>query len=194
VKVVGITGSMGSGKTTVLKMFKTLGVSTYIADVEAKRLMKNSIILKTKIIEEFGSESYIDGELNRSYLAKLIFKDATKLKIINSLVHPAVRFDFEKFIRNAKGKYVLYESALLLQSDTASLCDYIILVSAPFDIRVSRILKRDATREDEIKSRLKHQKIPNESLRKATFFIENSTLKNTQDQVLQIHNYILSKN
>lgn len=192
-KIVGVTGSMGSGKTTVLKIFKALGVSIYIADVEAKRLMSNSVGLKSKIIKKFGSKSYVDGRLNRPYLANLVFKDSVKLKILNSFVHPLVRLDFEKFVKNAKGKYVLYESALLLQSDTASMCDYIIMVNASYDTRVSRILKRDHTNEDEIKGRLKHQKFPDDELEKVDFVIENSTLENTQAQVVQIHNLILNE-
>lgn len=191
-KVVGITGNMGSGKTTVLNMFQKLGVSTYIADVEAKRLMNDSPDIQSKIIKNFGSTSYKEGRLNRSYLAEIVFKDPKKLKILNSIVHPAVQFDFKNFIKKAEGEYVLYESALLFQSNVVDMFTYIILVTAPYNIRVSRVLERDHTNEDDIKRRLNHQNIPKESLVKVDFIIENLDLENTKSQVLDIHRQILN--
>lgn len=192
-KVVGITGSMGSGKTTVLRMFEKLGVQVYIADVEAKKLMVHSEKLKSKIVEAFGVESYKDNELNRGYLSTIVFKDSVKLKLLNSFVHPEVRSDFERFAKNANSEYVLYESALLLKGSSSNMCDFIILVEAPYEVRVARILERDQINEDDIKRRLKHQIIPDKMLNKVDFVIKNSSLEDTYRQVVEIHNHILNQ-
>lgn len=191
--IVGLTGGMGSGKTTILKMFEKLGAAIYIADKHAKRLMTTQVKLKEGIIKEFGSLAYIGGKLNRSYLSDIVFGDTQKLKKLNEIVHPAVYDDFKKFISLCNNKYVIYESAILLQSGNSSMFDYIINVSAPLSIRIDRIIKRDKTNEDKIKLRLQNQEITDESISKVNFIIENIDLDKTQQQVLNIHQVFLGE-
>lgn len=191
--VVGLTGGIGSGKTTILQMFEAVGVTTYIADIQAKKLMNNSLELRTKIIDVFGDSAYENGKLNRSYLAQVVFNDAEKLKTLNSLVHPAVRKDFKNFVSKSKGEYVLYESAILLQSGGEELCDYIILVQAPLELRIERVMKRDNSEEVEIRKRMLHQKITKESSSKIDFVIDNIDLESSKDKVKIVHNEILKK-
>ena len=190
---VGLTGKMGSGKTTVLKMFQDLGAGVYIADERAKFLMSNSICLKSAIIKEFGVESYEKGALNRSYLSNIVFKNAKKLKVLNFLVHPAVNADFEKFISLCDKKYVIYESAILLQNTTyLKKFDYTVLVTAPLSVRVDRIIKRDTTTKKAIELRLKNQKYTKKSLSEIDFIIENIQLDKTRKDVFKIHKLIVN--
>ena len=191
--IVGLTGGMGSGKTTVLKMFERLGAAIYIADKEAKRLLTTQVKLKEDIIKEFGNLAYIGGKLNRAYLSDIVFGNTHKLKKLNAIVHPAVYDDFKKFISLCNNKYVIYESAILLQSGNASMFDYIINVSAPLSIRIDRIIRRDKTNEDKIKLRLQNQEITDESISKVNFIIENIDLDKTQQQVLNIHQVFLGE-
>ena len=128
--VVGLTGGIGSGKTTILKMFQALGIDCYIADIEAKKLMNSSKKIRIKLIEEFGNETYISEGLNRSYIAKIVFEDPERLKILNSIVHPRVRKHFKKFVKKATSSYVIYENAILFESKGDKKCDYIITVTA----------------------------------------------------------------
>lgn len=191
--VVGLTGGMGSGKTTVLKMFENLGVAIYIADNEAKRLMTTSVKLKQEIVKEFGSVAYENGELNRAYLSKIVFRDSQKLKKLNAIVHPAVYDDFKYFVSQCDSRYVIYESAILLRNGNANMFDYIIIVTAPLSIRIDRIKKRDNTSEDEIKLRLQNQKITKDATSKADFIIENLDLEVTQQEVLNIHQVLFDE-
>ncbi len=191
--VVGLTGGIGSGKTTILNMFKALGVTTYVADIHAKRLMNESLELRGKINSAFGDLTYVKGVLNRSYLAQIVFNDRKKLEMLNSLVHPFVHEDFKNFVSQSKGDYVLYESAILLQTSGAKLCDYIILVDAPLELRISRVMKRDNSDEIAIRNRMQHQKSVSEFSSKIDFVIQNVALKSSKDKVLIIHNEILSK-
>jgi len=190
---VGLTGKMGSGKTTVLKMFQDLDAGVYIADEKAKFLMKTSIPLRSAIIKEFGTESYKNEELNRLYLSNIVFKNTKKLKALNSLVHPVVNADFEKFISLCDKKYVIYESAILLQNTVyLKKFDYTILVTAPLSVRVDRIIKRDTTTRKAIELRLKNQKYTKKSLLKIDFTIENIQLDKTRKDVFKIHKLIVN--
>lgn len=190
--LVGLTGLMGSGKTFVLNMFKTLGADTYIADEHAKRLMHSDEI-SSKIINLFGSESFIEGVLNRDYIAEIVFNNPNKLIKLNSIVHPAVQQDFEEFVMNSKAEYVVYESALLFQSSKLNHFDFILIITAPKEERIQRILKRDTTKIDAIKKRVQHQEISNADFKKANFIINNIDLEMTKSEVLRIHHTILNQ-
>ena len=191
--VVGLTGVMGSGKTTVLKMFKELGAAVYIADIEAKKLMNTSFELKDKIIGVFGKDSYDNGKLNTKYLSNIVFKSPDKLALLNSFVHPAVQKDFLEFVSNSAKKYVVFESALLFQTKIQDYCDFKIVVTAPFDIRLDRIMKRDGLSQQAIESRLKHQSSVEDMLLKADFVIENVAIKSTKKEVFRLHKLFLDK-
>jgi dephospho-CoA kinase len=190
--IVGLTGGMGSGKTTILKMFQKLGAAIYIADSEAKQLMVNSETLRNKITEAFGKESYINNKLNRAYLSKTAFSDTEKLKLLNSFVHPEVHQHFKKFVSKSKAQYVIFESALLFKSKVLDLCTYKIVVTAPLSIRLERIMQRDSLSKAEIEQRLNYQNYSDEMVSKADFVIENLDLKVSEHQVLKFHKLILS--
>ena len=189
--IIGLTGGMGSGKTTILKMFQKLGADIYIADVEAKQLMINSESLRNKIINAFGKESYVNKVLNRTYLSKTVFSDAEKLKLLNSFVHPAVQKHFKEFVLKSNAKYVVFESALLFKSKIQDLCTYKIVVTAPLSIRLERIMRRDTLSKLEIEQRLNQQNSSDEMISKADFVIENLDLEISKREVLKLHELIL---
>lgn len=189
--VLGLTGGIGSGKTTILKMFSKLGVPVYIADVEAKRLMQESDELKDEIIRQFGENSYNNKELNRSYLANIVFGNPEKLESLNKIVHPFVFRDFEDFKSRVSAEYIVYESAILLQRKNGKMCDYIVQVTAPLSVRLDRVVRRDGTSSSEIEKRMKHQVYTSEQLSMVDTEIENIDLTTSQDRVLTIHSEIL---
>lgn len=142
--IVGITGGIGSGKSTVCRIFENLGLPVYYADDRGKILLTADNQLKTEVIDFFGKESYLtNGELNRTYLADRVFKLDSELQKLNSLVHPAVARDFERWVENSNSKIVLKEAALLIENQSYKTLDYLIAVLAPEAIRIERVLMRD---------------------------------------------------
>ena len=194
--LIGITGGIGSGKSTVAKIFNILGIPVYSADDRAKWLMANDPDLKDQIISNFGEESYFeDGSLNRSYLASRVFNDEEKVSMINSLVHPAVKKDFEKWVLKQNSPYVLKEAALLFESGSYQDLDKIINVSAPLKIRINRIMLRDPQRsENQINDIINKQLTDEEKNLKADFVIKNSDNRLLIPQVMQIHQLLLGRN
>ncbi|MDT0553888.1 dephospho-CoA kinase [Urechidicola vernalis] len=188
--LVGLTGLMGSGKSTVLLMFKEFGAAVYNADTEAKLLM-HSPALRQEIELLFGKIAYVDEKLNRKYISKVVFDDPVKLKQLNSIVHPAVKIHFENFVANSKADCVVYESALLFQSSLKSLFDFIVVVTAPVEERILRIMKRDNSNKEAIEKRLAHQKITVNELEQADFIIENVAINSTRLSVKNIYSFIL---
>jgi len=157
--IVGLTGGIGSGKTTVLNFFKEFeNVAVYIADVEAKKLMNSSPIIREKLINAFGKQTFIDQDLNRVFLAKIVFNDKQKLQVLNAIVHPEVAIHFKNFVNKNKNKaYVLYENAILFETKNDRFCDCVITVYASLEERISRIIKRDATTREAVLDRKKNQ-------------------------------------
>ncbi|MGB5418119.1 dephospho-CoA kinase [Algibacter sp.] len=191
--IVGLTGGIGSGKTTVAKQFSKLGIPVYIADDEAKSLMRRSKVIKRKLFKLFGEEAYVDGELNRPYLAGIIFNDKTYLQKMNAIVHPKVARHFEKWVLKQKAPYVIKEVAILFENGGDKACDYVITVTAPIKTRIKRLLKRDDTSEEKIEAIMKNQWTDEEKIKKSHFVIENTTLESTISQVLKIHKKLLIK-
>ncbi|ARV05419.1 dephospho-CoA kinase [Polaribacter sp. SA4-10] len=193
--IVGLTGGIGSGKTTVAKLFSEYkNVAVYIADIEAKKLMNSSIIMKSKIIKEFGEEAYKDNQLNREFIANIVFNDKEKLTILNSIVHPEVKKHFQKFVlKNTKRDYILYENAILFESNNTSFCDVIISVFVPLKVRIQRVISRDNTSESAVLQRMKNQWLEAKKLLQSNYIICNIKLEDTKNQVAKIHN-ILTKN
>jgi len=189
--VVGLTGGIGSGKTTVSNMFKDLGVPVYIADIEAKNLMNSSKVIRRKLIELFGPKAYEDSELNRTYIASKIFNDDTYLKKMNAIIHPKVANHFKHWLQKQTSKYVIKEAAIIFEHNMQSQYDYIITVIANEEDRINRILKRDNTTKDKIMSIMKNQLSDGEKLKLSDFVIINDKLEHTKEQVLDIHNSIL---
>ena len=188
---VGLTGGIGSGKTTVANYFIELGVPVYFADYEAKKLMNSSADIKNKLIREFGEKTYQNGELNRKYLASIVFNDTSKLNIINGIVHPAVANHFAEWIKKQNSNYIIQENAILFENNTSPIFDYIITVTALIDVKIERILKRDSGSKKDVLSRMKNQWDDVKKIGLSDFVIHNIDLADTKKQVGQIHKKLL---
>lgn len=192
---VGITGGIGSGKTTVCKIFEILGIPVYYADDRAKWLMANDPSLKASIQTTFGPESYSAiGELNRQYLAEKVFSNPEAVSKINALVHPCVGKDFESWIDRQTFPYVLKEAALIFESGGDKKLDGVINVSSPLKVRVARVLLRDPHRSEEQINHIIDQQMPDEEKNDlADYVIKNTENKMLIPQVLAIHQELLKK-
>lgn len=190
-KIIGLTGGIGSGKTTVSNMFKDLGIPVYIADVEAKKLMNNSKVIRRKLIELFGNQAYENNVLNRAYIASKIFNDDSYLNKMNAIIHPSVALHFKKWLKKQTSKYVIKEAAIIFEHNMQSQYDSIITVIANKDKRIDRILKRDNTTREKILAIIKHQLSDEEKAKLSDFVIINDELEHTREQVLKTHNSIL---
>jgi len=186
-KIIGLTGGIGSGKTTVLQFFKEIGAATYIADVEAKKLMNTNKELKLQIINIFGDKVYKNNKIDRKYLAKIVFNDALKLEELNKLVHPKVKEHFKNFTQKCTNKIIIYESAILFESGSNMFCNFVITVIADYNAKIKRLKLRDGFSEDEIKARMKHQIKDDYKIEKANFIIKNNNIESTKTQVSTIY-------
>jgi len=193
--IVGLTGGIGSGKTTVAALFKKQNtVAVYIADTEAKIIMNSSEIIRTQLLKAFGKETYQNNQLNRQYLAKIVFEDSKKLTILNSIVHPEVKKNFQKFVaQHTEKAYVLYESAILFESKSAQQCNFIISVFVPQEERIQRVLNRDSSTRVEVLSRIQNQWKEDKKLLQSHYVINNDALQDTEASVLKIHNILTKK-
>ncbi|RSC94021.1 dephospho-CoA kinase [Tenacibaculum singaporense] len=193
--VIGLTGGIGSGKSTVVNMFSEFeNIAIYIADDEAKKLMNTSTKIKTQLITEFGKEVYINNELNRPYLASIVFNNKEKLATLNAIVHPVVNKHLQNFIKeNSNKDYILYENAILFENGSDSFCDKIITVTAPENVRINRVIKRDNSTIEDVKNRIKNQWSETKKTLQSNYLIENLTLTNSKEQVLKIHNSLTKK-
>lgn len=190
--IIGITGGIGSGKTTVANFFRDYNIPIYIADEAAKNLMLKKPV-KDEIIKLFGKESYhSDGQLNRKYIASKVFDNKTLLDKLNHIVHPCVRQDFKDWTEKQTSPYVLYEAAILYESSAKNkFYDYSILVIAPLKKRIDRLKKRDHSTEAEIKSRMENQWSDERKKPFADWVIENDDLQTTKCQVANLHSLLL---
>ncbi|KGL63883.1 dephospho-CoA kinase [Polaribacter sp. Hel1_85] len=193
--VVGLTGGIGSGKTTVANLFaKFDNVVIYNADIEAKKIMNTSSIIKSKIIAQFGEESFLNNQLNRPFIASLVFKDKSKLEALNSIVHPEVKKHFQQFVnQHIKKDYIIYENAILFESKSNLKCDIIISVFAPLKVRLERTMLRDGSSKTAVENRIKNQWLEDKKLLQSNYVIYNLNLKDTQSQVIKIHNILTNK-
>ncbi|MCW3118912.1 MAG: dephospho-CoA kinase [Chitinophagaceae bacterium] len=184
---IGLTGGIGSGKSTVAKIFEVLGIPVYYADEAAKNLMNTDEELKAGIKKHFGDQSYTDNQLNRNYLAEQVFNDNYKLELLNSLVHPVTIRDAGIWMLNQKGPYTIKEAALLFESGSAENLDYIIGVYAPQSLRIKRVMDRDhATREEVIK-RINRQVDDEIKMKLCDFIIHNDGQHPVIPQVIALH-------
>ncbi|HIP49130.1 MAG TPA: dephospho-CoA kinase [Lutibacter sp.] len=190
--VIGLTGGIGSGKTSVLQLFINKGIPVYIADIEAKRLMQSDKELIKKIKTIFGNESYTkDNQLNRAYLANQVFGDNKKLEQLNAIVHPAVHRDLEAFKKQQKSKFFIYENAILFENESYKYCDYIITVTAPIETRIKRVVKRDQVTKKQVKDRMQHQWDEQLKIQKSDFVIENINWETTEKLVDKLYQKLL---
>lgn len=194
---VGITGGIGSGKTFACKLFELMGVPVYDADNRAKKLMTSNKSLKKSIINLLGKEAYFsNGKLNRKFIAQNVFKNAILLNELNALVHPAVARDGEEWFKKASQSghpYAIKEAALLIESQSYKLLNKLILVTAPLEVRVSRVIKRDNTTRENVLSRISKQMDDEEKCKYADYIIENDGEKSVIEQVIKIHEDLIQK-
>jgi dephospho-CoA kinase len=189
---IGLTGGIGSGKTTVARVFETLGIPVYHADDMAKHLMNTNEELKSSITKEFGKEAYGEGELDRKYLAGIVFNDKEKLALLNSLVHPVTIQDAEEWMKKQTSPYVIKEAALLFESGAAEKLDYIIGIYAPQHIRVKRVMERDKIPVEEIMKRITRQIDEEMKMKLCDFVIINNDQQLVIPRVLELHKKFLS--
>ena len=186
-KKIGITGGIGSGKTYVSEVFKSLGIPVFNADIESKKIMITSEKLMELVKSTFGEGIYTNGRLNKEKLGAIVFSDKSKLQKLNSLVHPIVKEEFNNWCKSQKSLYVIKEAAILFESKANIGLDAVICVSAPLKLRISRSVKRDNTTEKEIKNRIENQISQEEKEKLSDYIIVNDTKDLLLPQVLNIH-------
>lgn len=191
--IVGLTGGIGSGKTTVANFFKELGVPIYIADDEAQKLMLESPLLKSELISLFGPKVYENGQLNKLLISESIFKDKTTLKAINNIVHPVVAIHFNKWLGLQESPYVIKEAAIFFENGSYKSLDAIITVVAPEECKIRRIMQRDIKSKKQIKAIMNNQWSDKKKIKMSDFVIENTNLKQTKLLVKEIHEKLLKK-
>lgn len=193
----GITGNIGSGKTTVSRIFEVLGIPVFYADLHAKKVMTEDPILMADIKSTFGTESYFeDGSLNRKYIAGIVFNDERQLAQLNAIVHPATFRAFDTWVEQFNGNqnipYILKEAALMFESDSYKMCDKTIIVAAPLEMRVSRVMHRDQITRKEVLSREARQLSEEVKIQRANYVITNDDMQLVIPQVLALHAQLLS--
>lgn len=190
---IGITGNIGSGKTTVSKMFEVLGIPVFYADTAARDLMTTDILLIEGVKKAFGEVAYSDdGKLNRKHIANIVFNDGAELAKLNALVHPAVFRAFDDWVANIKNApYVIKEAAVLFESTSYKMCDYSLLVTAPFELRAARVMKRDHITRAEVEAREARQFTETKKRELADYIIENDGKQLLIPQVLALHEAFL---
>jgi dephospho-CoA kinase len=191
---VGITGGIGSGKTTACKVFEVLGIPVFYADTVAKEIMCKDALLVEGIKSAFGKESYFDdGKLNNKHIAGIVFNSEEALAQLNALVHPAVfrAFDAWEATIPTSTPYTLKEAALLFESGSYKMCDTNILVTAPYDIKMKRVMLRDSVTEEQVKARMDKQLSDAEKSKMASHFIINDEQQSIIEQVLALHQEFL---
>ena len=190
--LVGLTGGIGSGKSTVINYFKELGITCYQADDEAKKLMNSDKGLIKKIKNSFGDSIYINSKLDRKKLSAIVFTDKQKLELLNSIVHPYVNRHFENYCKGLEDTYIIKEVAIIFEIGTQNKFDKIILVRAPKEDRVKRIINRDKCNRQDAINRINNQIADDDKIDQCDFIIDNINLEEISNKVLKIHNSILN--
>ena len=191
-KIVGLTGGIGSGKSTVLKQFEDLGINTYSADKAAKKLINSDEDLIESIKSLFGDNIYDNNILDTIKLSKIVFQDSHKLESLNSIIHPAVAKDFKSFIKTNHGDYIVKEVAIIFETNTEDNYDKIILVRAPIEDRIKRVVLRDNITKDDVIRRVNNQIDDSTIIDKCDYIIDNHNLKELKEKVIDIHQDLIS--
>lgn len=189
---IGLTGGIGSGKTTVAKIFETLGIPVYYADDAAKRIMNEDAALREAIQQNFGEESYTNNTLNRSYLASVVFGSAEKLALLNKLVHPLTIADSEAWMQLQTGPYAIKEAALIFESDVWKDLDKVIGVSSPIELRLQRTMERDVANREAVQARISKQMDEEEKMKRCDFVLYNDETQLLIPQVLALHEKLIA--
>ncbi len=190
---IGITGGIGSGKSTISKVFEVLGIRVFYADDAAKQVMTNDPILINALKQTFGDEAYFsDGSLNRKYIAGIVFSNPDELAKLNAITHPAVFRAFDQWLTQVKDvPYVMKEAALMFESGSSKLCDKNILVYAPLELRINRVMSRDGLSRVEVESRNARQFTDEQKLKLTDYVITNDDSQLVIPQVLALHQQFL---
>ena len=186
-KIIGLTGGIGSGKSTVLKLFKNLGVNTYSADISAKKLVNSDQTLINLIKKSFGKNIYNDNILDSKKLSKIVFGNVEKLQLLNSIIHPAVALDFKNFTERNNDKYIVKEAAIIFETNSEKNYDKIILVKSPFKDRIKRVMKRDGLSKEEVIKRMNNQLDEHLIIDKCDYIINNYERGDLKNIVKSIH-------
>ena len=189
---VGLTGGIGSGKSIVAQMFEAIGIPVYYADAETKKLYNTDTILKENLIAAFGSETYKNGIFNLHYIREIVFSDPEKLELINKIVHPATIRNAAEWFAKQTTPYVIKEAALIFESGSQRDLDYVIGVTAPLELKIERVMQRDALTREEVLSRMDRQIEDRIKMRLCDDVIINDNQKALLPQVLALHEKLLS--
>lgn len=185
-KIIGITGGIGSGKSLVAKIVQTMGFPVYHSDQRAKYLMDENQVIQTSLRTLFGKNAYIQGKLNKPFIADQIFQDDEKRLKMNQIVHPIVRADFHNWVKSQKTPLVFQESALLFETGNHETFDAVILVVAPESVRIQRVMKRDGLTEEQIKARISSQLSDEEKRKKTAYIVSNDGNEFLIPQIMEI--------
>lgn len=189
---VGLTGGIGSGKSTVAQLFEVFGIPVYYADKEAKKLMNENTALKQAIVENFGKEAYTNEVLNRKYISSIVFSDPLKLELLNSIVHPATKKDAENWMDRQETVYAIHEAALIFEANVSDRLDYVIGVSSPQELRIKRAMERDNVAREEIVKRMTKQLDEEIKMSKCDFVVINDEQQLLIPQVLELHQKLIA--
>lgn len=189
---IGITGGIGSGKSTVSKIFEVLGIPVYYADDASKRLMNEDEELKEKLRSTFGDKTYVDGQLDRAYVAAVVFNDPGKLVLLNSIMHPATIKDAEKWMLRQTTPYAIKEAALIFESGSQEYLDKVIGVYTPVTVRIHRVMQRDNVTREEVLSRMNKQIDEDMKMRLCDYIITNNEQELLIPQVIELHKKFLA--
>lgn len=185
-KSIGLTGGIGSGKTTIANYLASLGIPVYIADDAGKKVMQQQEIIKA-IQQRFGSDIVEENQLNRARLAAIVFNNPDQLKELNAIVHPAVREDYKKWLEeHTDAPFLVYESAILFESGSYKNFDYVITITAPLEVRVSRVLQRDNIEREQVMKRINAQWSDEQRVSKSDFVIENIDIDLAKEEINKI--------
>jgi dephospho-CoA kinase len=188
---IGITGGIGSGKSTVAKVFETLGIPVYYADGAAKKLMNEDEGLKAALLQAFGEETYINGQLNKGFLASKVFNDSEQLKKLNTIVHPIVIKDGEDWMLEQTTPYAIKEAAIFFETGSAASLDFIIGVYAPQALRIHRVMNRDGVSRNDVLARMEKQLDESIKMKLCDFVITNDDEQMVLPQVLELRQKLL---
>lgn len=189
-KIIGLTGGIGSGKTTVARYMESQGVPVYIADDEAKKIMESAEVTQ-EVAQAFGTEILSHTTIDRKKLAELVFNNPTKLETLNSIVHPKVKAHFINWVQqHQEAPFVVKEAAILFESGSYKDCDSIITVSAPIETRIQRVMERDQSTRDTVLQRINNQWSDEQRAAKSDYIIHNNSVKETESQVNKILNLL----
>ena len=191
--VIGLTGGIGSGKTTISKMFEEIGIPVYISDKEAQKIIETKASVKESIKSLFGELAYVDGKYNRKYIAEIVFKNKYKLQKLNDIVHPLVAKHFEEWKHLQSSPYVIKEAAILFESGAYRNCDFIITVTAPEEERIRRVVERDGVTEEAVRERMKNQWSDEKKIKLSNEVINNISIEASLLKVREIHSKLIKK-